>query len=120
MIRLVSVNVGTPSVLGEVKGERIWSGIRKRPVAPDAVLWLSDVNLGGDGQADLSVRGGLDKAVHAYPSEHLAPWSAELGEDLGPAAFGENLSTSGVAERDVRIGDVWQWGTATLQATQPR
>lgn len=120
MIELAAVNVGTPTVLAETRDEKVWSGIRKQPVAPSTVLWLSAINLSGDGQADLSVHGGPDKAVYAYPSEHLAPWSAELETDLGPAAFGENLSTVGVLEREVRIGDVWSWGSATLQVCQPR
>ncbi len=119
-IRLSSVNVGTPTVLAEVRGEHIWSGIRKRTVDTSAVLWLSEVNLSGDGQADLSVHGGPDKAVYAYPSEHLGAWSEELDVDLGSAPFGENLSTLGALERDVHIGDVWTWGDATLQVSQPR
>ena len=84
------------------------------------MLWLSELNLSGDGQADLSVHGGPDKAVCAYPSEHLGPRADELDRELGDAPFGENLSTVGVLERDVRIGDVWEWGSATLQVTQPR
>jgi MOSC domain-containing protein YiiM len=120
MIQLAAVNVGTPSVLASIKGENIWSGIRKAPVSSDAVLWLSEVNLSGDGQADLSVHGGVDKAVYAYPSEHLAAWATELADDLGPAPFGENLSTSGVREDGVHLGDVWSWGSALLQVAQPR
>ena len=117
VIGLAAVNVGTPSVLAEVEGDRIWSGIRKRPVDPSTTLWLSTLNLSGDGQADLSVHGGVDKAVYAYPSEHLPAWSAELEETLGPAPFGENLSTRGVLESDVCIGDVWSWGAAHLQVS---
>jgi MOSC domain-containing protein YiiM len=120
VIELAAVSVGVPTVLATVRGDNVWSGIRKRPVDPSAVLWLSTLNLSGDGQADLSVHGGPDKAVYAYPSEHLAPWSEELGEDLGPAPFGENLSTRGVLESDVHIGDVWSWGAAHLQVSQPR
>jgi MOSC domain-containing protein YiiM len=120
MIRLAVVNVGTPTVLAEARGENVWSGIRKLPVAASATLWLSSLNLSGDGQADLSVHGGVDKAVYAYPSEHLAPWTQELGEELGPAPFGENLSTIGALETDVRIGDMWSWGDALLQVSQPR
>ena len=120
VVRLAAVNVGTPTILGEIKGDRVWSGIRKRPVAPDERLWLSWLNLAGDGQADLDVHGGPDKAVYAYPSEHIAVWADELGQALGDAPFGENLRTLGVLERDVGIGDVWQWGSATLQVTQPR
>jgi MOSC domain-containing protein YiiM len=68
------------------------------------------------------VHGGPDKAVYAYPSEHLPLWSAELEpeEPFGPGAFGENLTTSGWLETDVRIGDVWSWGGALLQVCQPR
>jgi MOSC domain-containing protein YiiM len=120
MIELAAVNVGTPTRLATVRRENIWSGIRKAPVDAAAILWLSEVNLSGDGQADLTVHGGADKAVYAYPSEHLPVWSDELAEALGPSAFGENLSTIGVLEHDVRIGDVWSWGDALLQVTQPR
>ena len=114
------VNVGVPTLLADVRGEHVWSGISKQPVDPASVLWLSTVNLSGDGQADLSVHGGPDKAVYAYPSEHLVPWAEELETDLGPAPFGENLSTIGALESDVCIGDVWTWGDATLQVCQPR
>lgn len=120
MIELAGVNVGTPTVLASTRGDNVWSGIRKQAVDPAGRLWLSTLNLSGDGQADLSVHGGIDKAVYAYPSEHLAGWADELGVSLGPAAFGENLSTVGVLEHEVCIGDVWTWGGAVLQVTQPR
>ncbi len=120
MIELAAVNVGTPTILATTRDENVWSGIRKQPVPSSAALWLSAINLTGDGQADLTVHGGADKAVYAYPSEHLGPWSEELGEALGPAPFGENLSTIGALERDVRVGDIWSWGTAVLQVCQPR
>jgi len=119
-IELATVNVATPSYLATVRGERVYSGIHKLPVDAGETLWLSSVNLAGDGQADLTVHGGLDKAVYAYPSEHLTAWTGDLGEELGPAPFGENLSTVGAREDDVRIGDVWSWGEAQLQVTQPR
>ena len=120
VVEVVQVNVGTPQVLSDRGGERVYSAIAKAPVANGTVLWLSLANLTGDGQADLSVHGGPDKAVYAYPSEHLAPWAEELGEALGDAAFGENLSTRGALETDVGIGDVWRWGDALLQVCQPR
>ncbi len=119
-IGISTVNVGTPAVLAETDELVVWSGIAKQPVDPGTRLWLSIVNLAGDGQADLSVHGGPDKAVYAYPSEHLGPWAEELGEELGAAPFGENLSTVGVTETDVCIGDRWQWGEATLEICQPR
>lgn len=114
------MHIGIPTVLAEVRGERVWSGIAKRPVGSDETLWLSLLNLSGDSQADLSVHGGPDKAVYCYPSEHLAGWEDELAEALGPAPSGENLSTSGVVESDVRIGDLWAWGDALLEVCQPR
>ncbi len=120
MIELRAVNVAAPAVLATVDGDRVWSGIGKHPVDGADVLWLSYTNLAGDGQADLTVHGGVDKAVYAYPSEHLSGWRDELGADLGEAPFGENLSTSGAVEADVGIGDVWTWGSAVLQVTQPR
>jgi len=118
-IDLISVNVGRPTYLGEHRGRPVASGIAKVPV-PGGSLWRARLNLEGDTQADLRVHGGPDKAVYAYPSEHLAWWSAELGEALGPAAFGENLSTGGATEDDVCIGDRWAWGDAILEVCQPR
>jgi MOSC domain-containing protein YiiM len=108
-----------PEYLGLFRGERITSGIAKRPVTAE-FLQLDRLNLEGDAQADLEVHGGPDKAVYAYPSEHLPAWAAELGEELGPAPFGENLSTAGATEDDVCIGDRWFWGDAVLEVCQPR
>jgi len=119
LIGLVSVNVSGAEYLGEHRGRPVRSGIAKRPVAA-ADLWLGRINLEGDDQADRGVHGGPDKAVYAYPSEYLAAWSDELGEELGPAAFGENLSTTGCTEDDVCIGDRWAWGDAVLEVCQPR
>lgn len=118
-ITIISVNVATPSVLGFADGEAVVSAIGKRPVGV-ASLSLSQLNLEGDEQADLRVHGGPDKAVYAYPSEHLGPWSEELGLELHPGAFGENLSLAGVVEDEVFIGDTWRWGNARLQVSQPR
>ena len=118
-LELLSVNVATPTHLGRHRGHDITSSIAKQPVTAET-LWLSRLNLEGDAQADLAVHGGPDKAVYAYPSEHLAPWAAELGQELGPAPFGENLSTRGGTEDDVCIGDRWYWGEAVLEVCQPR
>lgn len=118
-VQLVAVNVGLPSLLGLHRGRPVMSGMVKHTV-PAGELTLTRVNLGGDGQADLSLHGGPDKAVYAFPTEHLAWWSSELGQDLGPAAFGENLSTSGWDEDSVCIGDRWRWGDALLEVCQPR
>jgi MOSC domain-containing protein YiiM len=120
-VELVSVNVGRPGYLGERRGHMVESGIRKKPVS-ETVIAVSLTNLDGDGQADLRNHGGFEKAVYAYPTDHLPAWSIELNADApyGPGSFGENLSTAGWLGHDVYIGDVWQWGDAVLQVCQPR
>jgi MOSC domain-containing protein YiiM len=95
------------------------SGIVKEAVTSDTV-YLDTLNLEGDRQADLSVHGGPDKAVYAYPVEHLPRWNTELGTAFGPSTFGENLTTAGWLEDEVFIGDIWSWGEALLQVSQPR
>jgi MOSC domain-containing protein YiiM len=115
---LRSVNVGLPQPLATPKGE-VLSGILKRPVA--GRVRVRRLGLEGDGQADLTVHGGLGKAVYAYSHDHYLPWMRELGRgDLPPGFFGENLTVDGMLESDVRIGDIYRIGTAVLQATQPR
>jgi MOSC domain-containing protein YiiM len=75
----------------------------------------------GDTQADLSVHGGRDKAVYAYPSEHYPYWKKKLpGVDLPWGAFGENFTTVGLLESAVCIGDRFTIGTAEVVVTQPR
>jgi MOSC domain-containing protein YiiM len=118
-VRLVSVNVAQPEVIGERDGEPVLSAIGKRPVTA-TVLRLGPTNLEGDRQADPRYHGGPDKAVYAYASEHHAAWASELGRPVGPAFFGENLTTAGCLEAEVAIGDVWSWGDALLQVVQPR
>ena len=120
-VGLRAVNVGPVAFLGMHRGQPITSGIAKLPVPSGVELWLSSTGLEGDGVADLVDHGGRDKAVYAYPSEHLPAWAAELDQpDLGPAPFGENLSTAGWREEDVCIGDRWRWGDALLEVSQPR
>ena len=118
----MSVNVALPSYLCERRGEMIESGIRKKPVADRTGRRLRRPTSQGDGQGDLRVHGGPEKAVYAYPSEHWAPWTAELEPEqaLGPGSFGENLSTAGMLEDDACIGDIWRWGEVRLQICQPR
>ena len=121
-IGLVAVSVGLPQRHGtRANGAIVESGFRKTPVTAETIL-VGRTNLAGDGQADLRAHGGPDKAIYAYPSEHLPLWTAELGfdEPLGPNAFGENLTTAGALETDVCIGDIYRWGSALVQISQPR
>jgi len=116
--KVVSVNVGLPREV-EWRGRLVTTGIFKSPVA--GRVPVGTLNLEGDRQADLSVHGGRDKAVYAYPSEHYAYWQQELpGVDLPPGSFGENLTTEGLREEELRIGDRLRVGTAILRVTQPR
>jgi MOSC domain-containing protein YiiM len=117
-MRITSVNVGMPAELATRDGV-VMSGIVKRPV--DGPVRVGRTNLDGDGQADLSVHGGVDMAVYAYPGEHYPSWARELGrDDLTPGFFGENLTLEGLSEDDVRIGDRLRMGTALLEVSQPR
>lgn len=116
-MRVLSVNVGMPREV-EWQGTVVSTSIFKEPVA-NAVA-LREFNLEGDAQADLSVHGGQDKAVYAYPSEHYSGWEARLGRKLSAGAFGENLTTEGLIESRVHIGDQFRVGTAKLVVTQPR
>jgi hypothetical protein len=74
-------------------------------------IWVGTTNLAGDGQADLRVHGGADKAINLYPFEHYANWLHELEiQELPTGAFGENLTTTGAVEADVCIGDIFEIG----------
>ncbi len=116
--KLISVNVGLPRAV-EWKGRMITTGIFKDPV--EGRTTLHRLNLDGDGQADLTVHGGPDMAVYAYPAEHYVYWRQELpGMDLPWGMFGENFSTEGLLEGSVNIGDRFRIGTAEVQVTQPR
>ena len=101
------------------RGRLVATGIFKEPIHERVAIQRRKVD--GDRQADLSVHGGLDKAVYAYPAEHYIYWQAELpGMQLPWGVFGENLTTEGVLEKDVSIGDQFRIGSAELMVTQPR
>ncbi len=117
--RVVSLNVGMPRpLLTPGKGE-VLSGIVKSPVAGRRRVVRHNVE--GDGQANLAVHGGEMKAVYAYAFEHYPAWARALGRETLPMGFfGENLTTEGLLEETVRIGDRFRVGTALLEVTQPR
>lgn len=117
-VKIISVNVGLPR-LAMWRGITVSTGIFKKPVA--GRVMLRTLNLDGDRQSDLSVHGGVDKAVYAYPAEHYGFWRAELPEmELPWGMFGENLTTEGFGEDAVNIGDRFRIGEAELTVTQPR
>ncbi len=117
-MKLISVCVGLPR---EViwKGKPVTTGIFKQPV--HGRVMMRSLNLDGDQQADLTVHGGTEKAIYAYPMEHYAYWRQELPDEALPwGAFGENLTTEGLSETTVNIGDRFRIGIAELVVTQPR
>ena len=121
-LQVLGVQVGAVQPL-DVGGQRVMSGIRKRAVhGPVAVRALG---LAGDEQADLSVHGGLAKAVYAYPIEHYAFWREHrralgLATDLPYGSLGENLTLSGVLEASLYVGDELRFPDCVLRVTQPR
>ncbi|WP_303312188.1 MOSC domain-containing protein [Hymenobacter sp. BT730] len=123
-IPLAAVSVGKPQQLGSPDAPnplaRKWvTGIRKTAVTEP--LWLDALNLAGDGQANLKAHGGPDQALCVYPGTHYRYWSERLGQSLLPGSFGENLTLAGpCTEQDVCLGDVFQWGEAQIQISQPR
>ena len=116
-MRIVSVNVGQPRQV-EWKGKAVTTSIFKDPVA--VRVWARQHNIDGDAQADLTVHGGPVKAVYAYPSEHYEYWATELGAEFPWGMFGENLTTQGLAESDLRVGDELGIGEARFRVTEPR
>ncbi len=117
-MKVVSVNVGRPrEVLW--RGRTVTTGIFKDPV--HGRVALRRLNLDGDKQADLSVHGGPEKAVYVYAVEHYACWRQELpGMELPWGMFGENLTTDGLVDEAVNIGDRFRVGSAEVVVTQPR
>jgi MOSC domain-containing protein YiiM len=117
-MKLLSVNVSLPREVSH-RGRTVRTGIFKERV--EGRVMLRTLNLEGDGQADLEVHGGADKAVYAYPIENYVYWKAELArEDLRYGHFGENFTVAGMLEDGVHVGDVFRIGDAVVQVTQPR
>ena len=117
-MRVVSLSVGLPREV-EWHGRTVLTSIFKTSV--DRRLRVTTLNFEGDQQSDLSVHGGVDKAVYVYPSEHYEFWRRELPQaELPWGVFGENLTTAGLLEAGIRIGDRFRAGSAEFVATQPR
>jgi MOSC domain-containing protein YiiM len=117
-MKLMSVNVGLPREIFW-KSRKVSTGIFKEPV--EGTVKVRSLNLDGDRQADLTVHGGRDKAVYAYAAEHYDFWRKELPEmNLPFGMFGENLTTEGLFETEVNIGDRLRIGTVLFEVTQPR
>jgi len=125
MPQLISLQTGQVRRI-EINGRAVLTAIHKQPVAGS--LPVLPLGLQGDEQADLSVHGGLAKAIYAYPSEHYPLWQAarqaagltDIDNSLPWGSMGENLTLSGLLESDVWVGDVLSFAHCTLRVTKPR
>jgi MOSC domain-containing protein YiiM len=116
--KVISLNLGLPRSV-KFQGKTVTTGIFKEPTT--GRIKLRRLNFDGDKQADLTVHGGLDKAVYAYPAEHYVYWKDRLSDmELPWGMFGENLTTEGLYEDRVNIGDVFKIGSSKVVVTQPR
>jgi MOSC domain-containing protein YiiM len=117
-MKILSANVGLPREV-TWQGKLVTTGICMEPV--NAPVMMRTLNLEGDRQADLTVHGGVTKAVYAYPSEQYGYWRTELpGVDLPWGMFGENVTTEGLLEEAIYIGDRFRIGETEVLVTEPR
>ena len=125
MPTLLSVQIGSARRV-KIDERMVLTAINKQPVHGDVPVM--PLGLMGDEQADLSIHGGLEKAIYAYPSEHYPFWRkarhsagvSERDESLLYGLLGENLTLAGLLETDVWAGDVLQFSNCTLAVTVPR
>jgi MOSC domain-containing protein YiiM len=116
--KILSVNVSLPKEV-DFEGQKVTTGIFKEPI--EGRVMLRTLNLDGDKQADLTVHGGPDKAVYAYPIEHYEFWHKVYSKmEMPNGMFGENLTTEGLMEAGVNVGDIFKIGSSKVIATQPR
>jgi MOSC domain-containing protein YiiM len=116
MPKLISINISLPKEV-DFEGQKVITGIFKEPMTYNN----KTLNLDGDKQADLTVHGGPDKAVYAYPIEHYEFWRKVYPDMKMPnGMFGENFTTEGLLEAEVNVGDIFRIGSSKVIATQPR
>lgn len=116
--RLVAVCAGRVTTIGAGRRE-LDSGIDKRPL--DGTVALGADGIATDEVGEPDHHGGVDQALYAYAEEDAAHWEAELGRDLPPGTFGENLRLRGVDVTASRVGDRWRLGDGVeVVVTGPR
>jgi len=116
-MNLISINMGREQRL-EDTGLSGTTGIYKRPVA--APVAVTPLGLAGDAVVDTEHHGGADQAIYIYGTADYAWWSAQLGTELEPGTFGENLTIDGLESVQLHVGDMLHIGVVTLQVTAPR
>jgi MOSC domain-containing protein YiiM len=117
-MRVASVQISNGPRTVPYRGKTIATGIFKEPVAGPVLI--RRMGLDGDIQVDRRYHGGTNKAVYSYAFEHVEFWKATWQRAIPPGLFGENLTTTGLLETDVRVGDRYRFGEAILEAVQPR
>ncbi len=118
MAHVEAVNVGTPRPIERSNGTVETTGIWKEPVSGRVAV--RGVNIEGDDQADRTAHGGPDRALYAYAAEDTEWWEGELGRDLAPGTFGENLTLRGIDVTGALVGERWRIGTVLLEVSSPR
>ena len=117
-MKVVSINIGKPKEMNW-KGKRTISGIYKSPT--EKKVFVSSTNIEGDGQGNLKIHGGIDKAIYVYPFEHYEYWKTIFPDiDFSKGMFGENLTTSGLDESETNIGDKFNIGEIIVEVSEPR
>lgn len=117
-MKIISLNIGKPKEI-TWKGKRSVSGIYKYPT--EKKVFVSSTNIEGDGQGNLKVHGGIDKAIYAYPFEHYEYWKNIFPDiDFTTGIFGENLTTTGLYEFGTNIGDKYKIGEIVVEVSEPR
>jgi MOSC domain-containing protein YiiM len=116
-MRIVSVNIGRPQLVAK-SGRTYSTSINRHPAT--GPVQLTTEGFENDRVSDRSVHGGPDKAICCYAHEHYPFWEMRLGHEMPVPSFGENLTTEGMLEIDICIGDAYRIGSATVQVSQPR
>ena len=117
-MKVLSVHVGSLQEMLR-NGKKIRTGIFKRKT--EGPIKVTRLGLEGDAQANKKLHGGIYKAICVYPSEHYDLWKEELGKpDLSFGDFGENLTTAGLMEGDICLGDRLRIGSVEIVVTHPR
>jgi MOSC domain-containing protein YiiM len=117
-MKVLSVHIGSLQEMLR-NGKRVQTGIFK--LKTEGPIKVTRLGLEGDDQANKKIHGGIHKAICVYPSEHYDLWKEELGNSgLSFGDFGENLTTAGLMEGDIHLGDQLRIGSAEMVATQPR
>jgi MOSC domain-containing protein YiiM len=119
MFKLVSLNIALPEKINLNGGSKkhLTAFFKKRV---DGKIFLDELGFHGDGVGDSRIHGGKDLAICAYFVDHFPYWQAELDKEMNPGSFGENLSLSGITEKQINIGDIFRLGEAEIEVSQPR